>query len=382
MVVKLCIPQAVPLPSPPVLAKCLQPSNESLGNDAFQDLRAGELVYITGGVPDGTALYAVAAEPSRAAPLREGWVKGSCVQALPPQEAATAVHMPLRELLQRVTLVRARKDWWGTDASCLPTLRAEELLQLGTVRDTWAYAWSLEQPGRSGWFPTSLAERLAPDSSSLMSSEECDELSENAIEELVKLMRQAPRPHPNALSSMCPPELPPVVAASAQHCIQDWEDKFVEIDAREAAAQVTLRAVQEQDATQPQQASEEVDIFPELGNLPDESFPLFVCKTAFASPHKMGGYTDKANKALLPLELGDLVRVVSLLHLEMYCGFREDTPNQRTWFPRRCVEQLEDPLDSKEDAVPLGHLGIGPPPLPQVPPRFLAGSINHHCRFA
>lgn len=87
MAVKFCIPQAVPLPRLPVLAKCLQlSSGESLGKDAFQGLRVGELVYITGGVPDGTALYAVAAElslgasPSRPARLREGWLKGSCVQ--------------------------------------------------------------------------------------------------------------------------------------------------------------------------------------------------------------------------------------------------------------------------------------------------------------
>ena len=31
----------------------------------------------------------------------------------------------------------------------------------------------------------------------------------------------------------------------------------------------------------------------------------------------------------------------------MYYGFLEDKPSHRAWFPRRCVEQLGDPLDDE-----------------------------------
>lgn len=377
MAVKFYIPQAVPLPRPPVIAKFLEPSSERLGKDELQDLTAGELVHVTGGVPDGSTLYAVAAEPhsdasaSKAARLREGWLKGSCLEPLSPEEAAIAARLPLRELLQRVTLMRAEEDWSGVDETCLPTLQTGELLQLGAVRDTWAYGWSLEQPSRRGWFPLCLARRLESSVSALVGPEESEELCASSAEAWVELLRNVPQPPPHAFSTVSLQELPPAVAASARQQQQRWEDTFAEINAQEAAMQAAAaRALSQGEEASPQTTAE-VDIFPAPGTLPDDSFPLFVCKQPFAASKRKTASTANADKALLPLELGDLVRVVSLLDAEMFCGFHDDKPDHRAWFPRRCVEQLEDPLDGVADAAPLGHLGIGPPPLPQVPPSLL-----------
>jgi len=370
MAARFCIPQTVALPSPATLAKLLQPSGESTGKDELDGLNTGDLVHITGGTPDGTSLYAVAAEPSphsspsKPARLRDGWLESSIVKPLPPSESASAARLPLRELLKRVTLARAEEDWLGLDdpVTLFPAFHAGELLQLAAVQDSWAYGWCLRQRSRRGWFPVALVQRLEPSASSLATAEDGEELSERSAGALLDLLRQAERPPPNVLSAACPRELPPAVAASAREQQQLWEDKFEEIDAKAASEAAALRANQEQ----PSQA-EDAEVFPAPGAIPDDSFPLFVCK----SPFKQGGSGANTNKALLTLEVGDLIRVVSVLEAAMYCGFHEDRPSKRGWFPRRCVEQLEDPLGTNGDVVPVGGLGLGPPPLPQVPHALL-----------
>jgi len=371
MAVNYCIPQAVPLPRPPIFARCVEPSSDSLGRDALRDLTAGEVLHITGGIPDGTVVYAVATDNQKghgALPSREGWIEGSSIEVLPPQEASAVARIHLREMLKRVTLVRAEEDWYGQDDGCLPSLQAGELLQLGAVRDLWAYGWSLEQPSRRGWFPISLARRLDPSISSLISTEESEELPISSVEALAELLRSVPQPP--RLSTTYPPDLPPAVAASAMEKQQRWEEQFAEIDAQEAAAKRSAsRAMQEAEAAQ--RSAEELDIFAAPDSLPDDVFPLYVCKTPFAPFQGRGRVASGANNALLTLEVGDVVRVVSLRDIDMYCGFHEDKSTTRGWFPRRCVELLEDPLAADADAAPVGSLGVGPPPLPEVPPSLL-----------
>lgn len=371
MAVKFHVPQAAPLPRPPVLAEVTQASSDDLGRNTLQGLKPGEIVHIIGSVPDGSAVYAVNTGSSPA--VREGWIASSSVKPLSSQETVDAPRLPLRELLKRVTLARAEENWLGIQdpETCLPALRVGELLQLGAVRDNWAYGWYLRNPKQKGWFPLALARRLEPSASSLVSTEEGEELSANAAEALVELLRRVPQPPPQAFSANCPLELPAAVEASARSHEQQWKEKFQDIDDQKACeALAEARAAEEAAAAAAApHKPEAIDIFPP-DTIPADSYPLYVCRTAFSCT--AAGTWGRAYKSLLNIEVGDLVRVVSLPDAHMYCGFREERPNFRAWFPRRCVEQLEDPLDAEADTGHVGHLGIGPPPLPVLPPGLAA----------
>lgn len=363
------IPQSVSLPRPPALVKFSQPAGEDLGKNALQDMQPGELLHITGGSPDGSALYGIKAATkdrldNSVYNSGHGWLSRASVQPASPQEVTGVACLPLREHIRRVTLARAIDDWSPEEdfPESLPSLRSGDLMQVGAIRDTWAYGWPLEHPSRRGWFPVALARRLEPMTSSLVGVEMEEELCPSAASALVELIRRAPQPPANAQTSICPPELPPVVAESGRKLQSQWEDKFAQIDsdAQEAAAMAQRTA--EGNTAQIHDGIN--DLFtPEL--IPDDAYPLYVCRSRFQPPHRRGAAPDKA---LLPVQNGDLIRVVSALEATMYCGFLEGRPNLKGWFPARCVEQLEDPLTIEADAVPVGHLGIGAPPLPEVPP--------------
>jgi hypothetical protein len=345
------IPQTVALPRPPCRVRFSHPDSKDLGKDALQNLKPGEVVHITGGAVDAPILYGVAADP-----LRGGWLAKASVQCLSTQEALGAPQLPLRDQLLRITIVQALEDWVASDEvdGCMPSLQAGELLQLGAVRDTWVYGWSLDRTNRRGWFPLALAQRLESVASSLVSNEEAEELPPSAGAAIVDLIRSCPQPPANAQTIACPADLPPAVAESARRMELEWQDRFDQMDAQaksEAAA-----------AAEDNAAHSDVipDIFPP-DSLADDSYPLFVCRNPFNPPQK------RKEKALLRLEVGDLVRVVSVLEATMFCGFHEGRPSTKAWFPRRCVEQLEDPLDIETDAVPFGNLDSGAPPLPEVP---------------
>merc|ERR1719444_248542 len=81
------------------------------------------------------------------------------------------------------------------------------------------------------------------------------------------------------------------------------------------------------------QQEEEPDVTLEPEDLPDDCYPLVVCKTQFVPPKGTRG-------SLLALEAGDLARVTSLLDAAMYFGFVENRPTERGWFPRRNVTLL------------------------------------------
>merc|ERR1711879_732814 len=61
--------------------------------------------------------------------------------------------------------------------------------------------------------------------------------------------------------------------------------------------------------------------------VPDDSHPLMVCKVAFW----VGGHKG-STESLLMLDVGDLVRVTSLLNSEMLFGFFDGKSEKRGWF--------------------------------------------------
>lgn len=367
---KLYVPEAVPLPRPAIPAKLLAPPADG---HSFTQLTTGQVVHITSRAPDDTKLYVVAALQSTGAETswEEGWLEGSTLQPLTPQEQVEQkARLPLAELLKRSTIFRAKGDWepWEGEVEdpdvCVPSLIAGELVQLEAVRGARAYGWAMKQPNRRGWIPLNCIERVESTASQLASTykEEGEELDDIAAASVLELVQNAPRP-PLDSASACPPSLPPVVAASMREEAIAWAEKCERLEAQVAQEAEAQRAAEACNAQRPD--TEVNELFLSQPRMPDDSFPLFVCRSAFAPPQKQGA-AKSGGGALLTIEVGDLLRVTSLLEAPMYCGFNEDKPDVRGWFPKRCVEMLEDPLDGEADLVPVAA-EAGPPPLPEIP---------------
>jgi len=361
----LCIPQAVPLPRRPVLARSLAPPQGAgaagFGEDAPPGLRAGEVVNVIG-LPGSSLVYAIACGGTGG--LREGWLPSGLVQPLAREEASALsldVVLPLSELLRHSTLVRVETDWQDLENSSTLPLCYGELLQVSHLshhRDGWAYGWSLERSGSAeGWFPLACVRRLEPSLDSLVRREE-ETLSPCAAAALVELLKSTPKPAAQAWT--WEGELPTAVSESTREDERCWQQRFAKIDADEAeeARQVGGHDSNTGNGTAAERESEIVLLDEDM---PEDSYPLVVCKTPF-TPGK------GVSRSMLRLEVGDLARVTSMLDAAMYHGFLEGRPASRGWFPRSNVQLVEDPLDPEADVVPT-H--IGPPPLPQVPPSLM-----------
>lgn len=360
MAARLTVPATVALPCPPALAVCVAEVGVHL-DGALPSPTVGEVLNVVSGTPDGKLVYAVAGGPAAGCGPREGWLPGNVVRLLEPEEAAEvpeSSRLRPSEALMRVTLARVEEDWFDDrSADATLVIRAGEVLQVGTARRGWGYGWRVETPCRRGWFPLAMISRLPSSISELVEGMEEKELTSSATAALLSLLQSAPPPPPR--QPVWQGDLPPVVAESAQHASRAMQEAMEQTEAEAAmAAQemgTTYEARQEEgniDSVMPSLVPEE---------LPEDCYPLVVCKVPFTPPRSAGS-------ALLKLATGDLARVTSLLEAAMYHGFVEGRPTERGWFPKRNVELLEDPLSSQVDNLPV-H--IGPPPLPQVPPALL-----------
>lgn len=95
-------------------------------------------------------------------------------------------------------------------------------------------------------------------------------------------------------------------------------------------------------------------------NMPEDSYPLAVCKTQFIP-------AGHAKECLLTIKCGDLIRIMSLPDAMMVHGFIEGNPQEHGWFPKKNVKILEDPYAVEPENVPAP---VGAPPLPKVPPNL------------
>ena len=349
METRLPIPRAVFPPETPALGRVNErwlaasaTRAASLGSGVFPSARAGEIVNVTNALPDGSLVYCVACD--NALPSREGWLPLETVEELSPEEElaipATA-RLSGRQLYKRLTLTRAVEDWQdqNDDKSTLRLLSGD-LLQLSTVRDDgWAYGWSLERPSRRGWFPVSLAQRLEPSLASL-APPRGDLLTASASEAIVSFLRTAPRP-PAQDFWMDSIAIPNMVAESAWEEVAKWEEMFERMDAQqrqvaEMTAQVAQEVLTTADGCWRDEVAGDSDIFGLFPDEPpDDSHPLMVCTVAFKVP--AAGF-----ESLLPLEVGDLVRVTSLLDSQSswVFGILDDAPVKRGWCPSKSVQPL------------------------------------------
>lgn len=337
-------------------------------------LAPGELLNIVGGAPDGSLVYAVVAAASNDGaagsggaaasnghPLREGWVPGSAIEVLSPAEAAAlpdSARLPMREVLRRTTLARATEPWQDADEPSSLELRADDVLQLSTVREGWGYGWPVATPSRRGWFPLAFVQMLESSVQSLVRDDMEEELSAGAATAILDLLRSAQQPPPREWA--WEGELPAAVAESARQSERSFRE-YLERQEAELAAQE-----QEPDGGgdappdrgQPEEQEEELNLL--STELPEDCYPLYVCRTNFKPPAIAEG-------AMLSLTVGDLVRVTSITDAQMYFGFKDAQPSDRGWFPRGNVDLLDDPLQEGADDLPV-QLGV--PPLPEVPPHL------------
>jgi len=257
-----------------------------------------------------------------------------------------------KQFYKRLTLVRVEEEWQDqeNDPSTMRLLPGDRL-QLSTVRpDGWAYGWSLEKPSRRGWFPASLiTQRLEPSLASLQKEPEF--LSASASEALVSLLKTVPLPPAQSETNVA---IPALVKESARKLLAEYNEQLEKFDAQQAQWAAQVEAPEESTVAHCIGGSEDIsNLFAEQP--PDDSHPLMVCKVAF--------WVGTKNESLLLLEVGDLVRVTSLLNSEMLFGFFDGKSEKRGWFPSKCVRLLEEDAGIIADIAAVDT----PPPLPQVP---------------
>merc|ERR1711972_419559 len=154
-----------------------------------------------------------------------------------------------------------------------------------------------------------------------------EELSAAATASLLELLKAAPPPP--ARKWAWEADLPAIVTESAEQAERDYHDSMAKMEAVAAA-----EAEEDHTTTANEDKSEKLFT---LESMPDDSYALAVCKIAFVPPR---GTSD----ALLHLEIGNLVRITSLLDAKMCQGFPEGKRDKVGWFPRANVHVIEDPL--------------------------------------
>lgn len=316
--------------------------------------------------PDATLAYCVARDGA-AGQLREGWLPATSIRELEPEAAGVPAdaRLPLAEQLRRTTLARAEEDWQSPGEPSALAITAGELLALSAVRSGWALGCPLERPERQGWLPLAFV-RVLDSSVAALAPQGEQELSERATAALVDLLKEtAPPP---LMQWSWEGELPPAVAESAQRFEREWREERAQMEAQQAQAAAAAGASAGVDSGVAQAGAPAAgrdpmdDMFAEE-NLPEDAYPLAVCKAEFKPPRN-----GPAQGVLLPLLIGDLVRVTSLLDAGMCHGFLDGKPARRGWFPRKNVNVLDDPLDPR--AAESAPVQLGPLPLPTVPPHL------------
>ena len=353
----------VRLPARPALAR---PSNLAACAEVFPGLSQDDVINVTGGAPDGSLVFGVVRSGPEA-DLRDGWLPGSAVRLLDPGEAAQvppAARLTEAELLQRVTLVRVVEGWQEPDLPAALAVRGGDLLQLGSVRDGWGYAWQPESRGRRGWVPLAVVQRVEPTWGALATrGETLSPASAAAVVDLLREQQQKGHLPPTRQAWESPP--PPSVLRSAQRIEKEWKEAFArrEADERERLAREAAMAAAEAGEGELDGAGGRLNggLDGDEGmqqELLEDDFPLVVCKVKFTPPKGTGPH-------LLALNVGDLVRVTSVLtqDVSMYRGFLERKQSEQGWFPRKSVSLIEDRWDDGDGAPAR----MGAPPLPQVP---------------
>lgn len=356
----------VRLPARPLLARA---ADVAVCSQAFPGLGSDEVISITGGTPDGAYLFGVVRGEQG---LRDGWLPSAAVQQLSPEEVAGVppeARLTEVELLQRTTFVRVTEDWQDKYQPATLVAVSGELLQLGSVKDGWGFAWPPECQGQRGWLPLAFVQKVDDLSWAALATKE-RRLSDASAVALVDLLReqQKKRPPP-PLPQPWEGEPPTRVTESARRVEREWKEQFDRRRAEEASARAATEAAEaaaegEEEGEGPAAmghpdgltGEEYAEMLAEQG-LPEDDLPLVVCKTPFNPP--------RGSSHLLELRMGDLVRVTSVMSDEvaMYHGFLERRRSEQGWFPRRTVQLIEDRWDGADSAP----TPIVSPPLPAVP---------------
>jgi len=352
---ELKIQDYVSLPALPELAVVL----EGDGDTGFVK---DEVINILSGNLDGSMFYAVAWDLTKAKEvLREGWISGSAVNILADEEQAaisSCLRLPMPEVLQRSSFVEVAEDWRDPSPNSL-SINQGEVLQVSFVQDGWAYGWPVKVQYRSGWFRLCDV-RYLETSMLTIGRDEVTSLSLEAYDNLVDLLQSAE--FPNKREVPWEDQMPDVVVASEKSELRDWRKIFEAEKARNEVEEHPEHAPAP--VNEPKQSEERRLLFPDEPS--EESCSLLVCKEAFQPP-KSVLQSGVDCSGLLPLDVGDLVRVVSLMlpGQAWYCGYLEGHET-RGWFPARNVKPLDEQLGKR----PLLS-GETPPGLPQVPKNLI-----------
>ena len=321
------------------------------GQRVPKSLQHGDVLNVLSGNLDGSMHYVVAWLGQGRGSVYEGWIHGSAARMLSKAERRRVpkeLRLPINEVMKRSTFVEVTQNWSNMHPDAL-ALRMEEIVQVSLVQEGWAFGWSLTSPRRKGWFPINKSELIA---SSLLriGKDEDAPLVPAAIDSLIGLIAAAEQPPPRQWH--WEGELPAMVADSHQHELRAWKEKCEEEEA----------VKHKQDAGR--NKSDKCDTFICHEDPTEHKCPSVICKAPFAPPKEV---TASDSEIFLSLQLGDLVRVTSLMKPEMqwYFGQLESQEAVKGWFPKRSVQLAPCQISASQ---PLEQALSGMTiPLPKIP---------------
>ena len=328
-----------PIPALPGLAVTVA------GPQVPESLQQEDVLNVLSGNLDGSMLYVVAWLGQDRGSVYEGWIHGTAARMLSEAEGIRVpkeLRLPINEVMKRSTFVEVREHWSHMHPATL-ALRMEEVVQVSLVQKGWAFGWSLKSSRRMGWFPLNKSEFIA---SSLLriGKEEDEPLVPAAVDSLIDLIAAAEQPLPRQWH--WEGELPAMVAESHQHELRAWRERCAEEEAAKQELNADLDG--EEDAGQGQ--SDKFDAFIRHEDLSDVECPLLICTDSFAPPKRL----EASESAIfLALQLGDLVRVTSLMKSDMqwYYGQLNGQEAVKGWFPKRSVQLAPCQISARTEGL-------------------------------
>lgn len=317
---------------------------------------------------------------------REGWLSQSKLKDLTSEKytVETAWRLPFQELLRYTTIAEVVQDYAGDGAL---TVREGDLVQISHQADGWVFGTILKDTYRevgehlevcreSGWIPSFVLDPKQPPCVLDLCVEERqqrlrqEKLSDAAAMQLLELLNSCP-PTPDRLQIDWP--MPPVVEQSYLAGLE-----ILRQPEESAAAQETPEVVEEQN-------DEEEFSRPRLiepREPAEENCPLYHCVLKYTPPKSQPDKVeDDGYEHLLPLDVGDVVRVVcrieqkqKWLHGYVDNPLPPDGLIRKGWFPTSCVQKLDHGTrNADKGRSPLQLLQAGRPPrMPQVPEHLVS----------
>lgn len=369
----------VQLPGPPALALVIQEPEEA---DSSNWLQVGDVINVINALPSNEQLYGVVCMPSgeNHTQIRSGWLPTNIVRRLSNEEIRKLrpeVVLSMLDVVRRAALVRVDlgvdEEWF--EPECLP-LHNGDVLQLSAAEDDWGFGRPLRCLDQAGWFPltkvtpTNPLEPVSTDPAPV--PDEAHAPTPDALCSLKDFLTSQPPPGEFDWDHEIP--LPPLVDESVRHFEAEWNSMgfgfaqpLPDVISFEVPGEDVPRVAAGGDDFQGGDFEQDLDVASCINKTTElEMLPLVVVTEAFKPSPEI--------PEMLELNVGDLVRVSTPLHIMMYHGTLEPTVNKanskewkKGWFPKKFVEVVERPPGTMAKQIPAEMTVLETPPPLEIP---------------